>query len=308
MRRPDRRHKLTSVSDETAQDPVVLARALDAETLEGEVLLLSALGIPYELRPDGDALELVVAAAWAERARTELSRMGQDRQDPVASPALLGGRRAAIPAALGLVAFHAWLVSLAPSRREALYAAGDLDGVKVRAGELWRTATALTLHADGAHVVGNALATLIFVGAAGDWVGPGVALLCTVLAGILGNAAAVLVDPHHHAIGFSTATFGALGLTAVFDFVARYRSRLERQRAWLVLAAGVGLLVLLGAGERSDLLAHIFGLVAGALIGFLVTRSRPLRAKEPVHVGHTGQWIAGAVAVALLGLSWVPAR
>ena len=296
------------MSDETAQDPVVLARALDAEALEGEVLLLSALGIPYELRPDGEALELVVAAAWAGRARTELARMGQDRQDPVAQPALLGGRRAAIPAALGLVAFHGWLASLGPSRRAVLYAAGDLDGAKVRAGELWRMATALTLHADGAHVAGNALATMIFVGAAGDWVGPGVALLCTVLAGILGNGASVLVDANHHAIGFSTATFGALGLTAVFGFVARYRSRLERQRAWLVLAAGLGLLVLLGAGERSDLLAHIFGLVAGALIGLLVTRSRPLRAEKPVQVGNVGQWVAAVVAVALLVVSWVPVR
>ncbi|MEO6954082.1 MAG: rhomboid family intramembrane serine protease [Polyangia bacterium] len=295
------------MSDETAQDPVVVARALDAEALEGEALLLSALGIPFDLRPDGDAIELVVLAVWAERARTELSRMGQDRQDPVVQPALLGGRRAAIPAALGLVAFHAWLVSLPSARRDALYRAGDLDGVKVRAGELWRTSTALTLHADGAHVVGNALATMIFVGAAGDWVGPGVALLCTVLAGILGNAASVLVDPHHHAIGFSTATFGALGLTAVFGFVARYRSRLERQRAWLALAAGLGLLVLLGAGERSDLLAHIFGLVAGALIGFVVTRARPLRAQEPVQVGDAGQWLAAVIAVVLLVGAWLPA-
>ena len=285
----------------------MLARAVDAQALEGEVLLLSALGIPYELRGAADDLELVVAPMWAERARSELSRMGQDRQDPVVLPALLGGRRAAIPAALALVGFHAWIVSLSSARRAALYAAGDLDGAKVRAGQVWRTATALTLHADGAHVVGNALATMIFVGAAGDWVGPGVALLCTVLAGIAGNAASVVVDPAHHAIGFSTATFGALGLTAVFGFVARYRSRLERQRAWLALAAGLGLLVLLGAGERSDLLAHIFGLAAGALVGFVVTRSRPLRARSPVVVGDAGQWVAAFVAVALLVAAWLPA-
>lgn len=286
----------------------MLARVADAAAIESEVLLLSALGIPYELRPDGDALELVVAAVWAARARTELAGLGGDVQDPVIVPALLGGRRAAIPAALALVGFHAWLVALSSARRAALYAAGDLDGAKVRGGEFWRTATALTLHADGAHVVGNAFATMIFVGAAGDWVGPGVALLCTVLAGIIGNAASVLVDPAHHAIGFSTATFGALGLTAVFGFVARYRSRLERQRAWLALAAGLGLLVLLGAGERSDLLAHIFGLAAGALVGLVVTRSRPLRARAPVVTGNAGQWVAAILAVAVLVGAWLLAR
>ena len=134
--------------------------------------------------------------------------------------------------------------------------------------------------------------------AAGDWVGPGLALLCTVLVGVLGNAAAVVIDPHHLSIGFSTATFGALGLTSVFGFVARYRDRVQRKRAWLALGAGVALLAMTGAGERSDLLAHIFGLGAGALVGVLVTRAE-------IRLDVRGQVVAALLAIALLVLAWV---
>jgi rhomboid protease GluP len=274
---------------------VELKRAFDAEALEPEVLLLAALGIPYDLVPDGDELLLTVDAAHAERARMELSRAEDEPE--VLAPVLHGGVRSAIPTALALVGFHALLGMLPPGKREAIYRAGQLDAVKVRMGELGRTATALTLHADPGHVVGNALATAIFVSAAGDWVGPGLALFCTVLVGILGNLAAVAIDPHHLSIGFSTATFGALGLTSVFGFVARYRDRIQRKRAWLTLGAGIALLALTGAGERSDLLAHLFGLGAGALVGMFVTRAR-------IRLGPVGQWIAALLAVALLALAW----
>lgn len=309
---------MPTVSDAVEQIPSVVPIAVgrDAEDLHEEVLLLSALGIPHALRgaeraegvdgAGGEGVELIVAASHAEQARRELVAM-ERAEAPVPPPVLRNGARAGIPAALALLVGHALLMSLPMARRAAIYAAGELDSMKLRHGEVFRAATALTLHADLAHVVGNAVATAIFVSAAGDWVGPGVALGCTIAAGILGNLGAALIDPGHHSIGFSTATFGALGLTAVFGFVARYRDRIGRQRAWLALGAGIALLALLGAGERSDLIAHVLGLVAGALVGVAVVRTGPLRARRPRAIGATGQALAAFASLAMLAFAWLGA-
>ena len=46
-------------------------------------------------------------------------------------------------------------------------------------GAWWRAVTALTLHADVWHVVGNAVASLVFVSAIGRWLGSGLGALST---------------------------------------------------------------------------------------------------------------------------------
>jgi membrane associated rhomboid family serine protease len=264
---------VVAVADEPEEMMVAVARGIDAEALEAQLLLLLALGIPHALVPEGDDVTLVVPAALEVRVREELAGLASEEVRATPPPRLRGGSRAGIPAALVLLASHVVLQRLPAAVHARIFAAGELNAARVRAGELWRAATALMLHADFAHVVGNAVATAIFVTAVGDWIGPGLALTLTILAGVGGNLVAALVDPGHHAIGFSTATFGALGLTAVLGFVARYRDRLQRRRAWLTLAAGVALLAMLGGGsERADVLAHILGLVIGALFGLVASR------------------------------------
>jgi membrane associated rhomboid family serine protease len=281
----------------------VLLRGQDAEALEEAVLLLAALGLPYAIIPDDLGVALVVDESDAAKARRELAQLAEERRETAHEPVLHGGARAGVPAALALILGHLALWSLPLARRAAIYAAGELDAARVHAGELWRVVTALSLHADPAHVVGNAIATAIFVSAAGDWVGPGLALLLTVVAGGVANGLAALLDVGHRAIGFSTATFGALGLLAVFGFVARFRDRIARGRAWLVLGAGVALLALLGAGERSDVLAHLLGLGTGALLGAIVSRTRPATARvRPLfEIAYAG------VAMAIFALAWAAA-
>src|SRR2546422_4485816 len=56
------------------------------------------------------------------------------------------------------------------------------------AGEWWRTVTALTLHADVPHLLGNAVASVVLVGAVSRELGPGLGLWLLVLAGAGGNA------------------------------------------------------------------------------------------------------------------------
>jgi membrane associated rhomboid family serine protease len=135
-------------------------------------------------------------------------------------------------------------------------------------GEWWRAATALTLHADLAHVAANAVALGIFLGAVAHRLGPALATWLALAAGVAGNVLTALVARGGHAsIGASTAVFGVLGTLSALQ--------VPRRRAWLTLGVGVALLGFLGTGARADLLAHLFGFAAGVTEGLAVRRMAP---------------------------------
>jgi membrane associated rhomboid family serine protease len=176
------------------------------------------------------------------------------------------------------------------------FAHGSADAERILAGETWRAATALTLHADLPHVAGNALAGLIFVSAVCGALGFGAGSALVFATGFLGNLAnARFQVDQYSSVGASTAIFGAVGILAALA-VARHRHRGARgHRALVPLAAGLGLLAMLGTSERSDLSGHLFGLLAGTVLGLLWSRSV---AERP---GIAAQWgLASATAVALL--------
>ena len=55
--------------------------------------------------------------------------------------------------------------------------------------------------------------------------------------------------------------------------MARRRRPAPGRRAWVVVAAGVLLLAMLGTGADADVLAHVFGLVVGGALGLMVALS-----------------------------------
>jgi membrane associated rhomboid family serine protease len=172
----------------------------------------------------------------------------------------------------------------------------------VRDHELWRAVTALCLHADAMHVAGNAVASLVFVTALGRWLGPGLALLVTLLTGAAGNLfTAYLYSTTHNSVGASTSTFGALGVLGGLQFVRRYRDATvgRGRRALLGIAATLGLLAMLGMGERSDVVAHAaglgFGVLSGVFLGFFL--------KRPVRT--LGQGLCLLATVGLLSAAWL---
>ena len=148
------------------------------------------------------------------------------------------------------------------------FARGSATTERIVAGEWWRTVTALTLHIDAPHLLGNAVASVVLVGAVSWELGPGLGLWLLLLAGAGGNAfTAVGPGAHHDSVGASTAIFGAIGILAATRVVARRRSRRAASKPWVVIAACLALLALLGTSPDADLLAHLFGLLVGAVLG-----------------------------------------
>ena len=82
----------------------------------------------------------------------------------------------------------------------------------------------------------------------------------------------------------------------------RRRQGVRGRQAWVPLAAGVALLVMLGtAGERVDLLAHLFGFLVGGVLGIIAA----LFVVRPPEV--RVQWMLGIASFAVVILSWIVA-
>jgi membrane associated rhomboid family serine protease len=120
------------------------------------------------------------------------------------------------------------------------------------------------------------------------------------LAGIGGNwMNAAAHQAFHSSIGASTAVFGALGLLCGPAVVRRRRSGLRGRMLLTPLAAGLGLIAMLGVGGvRTDIWAHLFGFIAGVLLGL------PLAMALTKPPGPVVQLVCGLAALAVTIGSW----
>ncbi len=141
-----------------------------------------------------------------------------------------------------------------------------LDNVRMLLFHEWtRAVTALFLHADSAHILANAVFSLIFARLLSERTGTGLAFFLIIWAGAIANVAAAIIRPYFVlSIGFSTALFATVGS------LSGYTAYSSRPRALLPLAAGTAILAMLGTeGDNTDYLAHICGLFTGMVAGWL---------------------------------------
>ena len=273
-------------------------------------LVLQAQGIPHQLVPVGRGVALVVPVARAEQALRELASYERENVDwPPARPAppLLSS------GVSGAVVYSVILLAFAPIARTGLFGrnwweAGKLVAGRVRDGELGRAATALCLHADAAHLVGNLVFGCAFGVLAAHTMGLGVTWAGVLAAGFLGNLTnAWLQEATHSSIGASTAVFGCLGLMSSYEWMRRRALSLPPMRRYAPLLAAAALFGFFGAGEgqgdaRTDVVAHVTGAGWGMLLGALTGALR-----LPERLGSRAQRALALLVVALLAAAWVSA-
>jgi rhomboid protease GluP len=145
------------------------------------------------------------------------------------------------------------------------------DGVMLR-GEIYRPFTALFLHGDLEHLLGNAVFGMIFGIFVANSFGPLRGWGLILLSGFLGNLLNVWLhfpEPFR-SLGASTAVFGALGLLVGSGLDAAWRARSYRRglRAFAPLLAGLMIFTMNGIGDPgTDTLAHMTGMLCGVLLG-----------------------------------------
>ena len=283
-----------------SQAPVVVFRGSRAQCREFG-LVLEARAIEYQLLEGDGAWLLVVAPVLVDAARDELTRYAAERSAPRAVPSFaepLAG------AAVGAVGYTVVLLLTAYCAGIGLFGADWLSRGALEAGaerQWWRAVTALTLHLDQAHLLGNLLFGVAAGVLASRLLGAGVAWAGIVGAGALANYVEMLVSPAtHEAVGASTAVFAALGILTGLAWRQRLTLRERRLYRWAPLIAGISLLTFLGAGtEHVDVLGHALGFIFGTSLGWLYARARiPLQRSASLQIA------AGAGAVLLIGVAW----
>lgn len=279
-----------------ADDGELVRTAPSRRRGEELALVLEALGVPHRLERAAREWELRVP--WAERERA-LAALDAYEREPLRRRVVLGTPMTMLGIYVGGVLSAFAGVTGPRVDASAWFQHGSARAEAVLAGEPWRAVTALTLHADATHLLGNVALGAVVLGALGGVWGWGVATLLAVASGAAGNlATACTWGTPHDAVGASTALFGAIGALAGTGFVERARAVLGRP--WVAIAAAFGLLGMLGAGgERTDVLAHLFGLAAGIGLGAaaaLAARRAP---------GALVQLVAGALAAGSVIGAWL---
>ena len=240
-------------------------------------LVLDQEGIAHQLRAVGDDRWALVIESDDDAVRAEAAVGAFERENP---PQALAAREEVAPSAgvvpgllfgLALLALQVWT---GPESENRWFARGSAEASSILRGEWWRTVTALTLHADAGHAVGNALLGGFLLALLTRRIGAGLAAWAVLLSGALGNAAAAeLMRRHFSSVGASTAVFGALATLAALQAVDPH----SRRRAWIPLGAGVALLGFLGSSTRADLAGHLCGFAAGLGLGLVIARLPRLR-------------------------------
>jgi membrane associated rhomboid family serine protease len=148
---------------------------------------------------------------------------------------------------------------------------GLAHSVKIMQGEWWRTITALSLHADSAHLAGNIGFGALFGILVSRYIGSGAAWFTILVCGALGNALnALLHQSLHVSIGASTMVFAALGILGVFALSGRHSYAQRGVRRWAPFIATIALLGFVGTGgERTDIMAHLSGYLCGCIGGLI---------------------------------------
>ena len=202
--------------------------------------------------------------------------------------------------ALLLVGFFA--ITGPRAGRSVWFERGSADAARLMAGEWWRTITALTLHADVPHLLGNALATVILVTAVCWNVGPG-------RRAVAGAPRRRRRQRPHRRRAPGRSHLGR----RLHGDVRRHRDSrraahrrrpdgASRRKWWVVVAAGLALLALLGTGPHADILAHLFGFLVGGGLGVIAALT--LRRPVPALV----QWLLVVAAGAVVAVAWRLAR
>ena len=238
-------------------------------------LVLDSRSIPCSLENDGECWRLMVPEPSMASALHELRLFVEENRNwpPPASPAhpLAENTLTTLSVLLLLATFynitHLDLFVSGTSSPDWINL-GNANPAAIRDGEWWRLVTALTLHADLLHLVSNLSIGGIFVLFLCRELGSGLSWSLILGSGVLGNLInSLLQSPDHRSVGASTALFGTVGILASVNII-RSPDYFIKRRLLLPLAAALALLATLGTeGKHTDLGAHLFGFISGAVLG-----------------------------------------
>lgn len=241
------------------------------EQLESYSLVLSAVGIDHNVT--AEAGELLVAKDDAEQAIEQLASYTQENSHwprPMVEQqtAQHSGELVTLLLFAALIFFYQYTGPWQDTNPWFEAGAVNREAIML-AHQWWRPVTALTLHADGTHILGNFLIGSSVVLLLSRVTGFGLCWFLIIFTGICANFCNVVFRGEQHlSVGFSTSVFAAIGIISGLRISWNKMSLTD---IVLPLGAGLGLLAFLGSGgPRTDLGAHLLGFFCGVVTGVAV--------------------------------------
>jgi len=303
-----------------------VSRTADRRKSREHELVLQAMGIPHGTMHADGALLLLVRTEDGLRALEQIERyerenVGWPPREEVPAPISDGAVAIVVYAAVLLIVYAIDHGLERSGAKRDLWTTGAAVAGRIRAGQWWRAITALTLHTDVSHVIGNLLFGGVFGWILARSVGAGFAWAGFLLAGTIGNLLNAALQPADHvSIGASTGVFGALGIQVAFEWARRRETGASKWRTWLPIAMGLALFLWLGTGggsfsvtdtareterklteitSRVDVMAHVTGAAVGLLVGIVLAALR-----HKVSFRGRAQIVSGVLTIVGVAGAW----
>ena len=179
----------------------------------------------------------------------------------------------------------------------SLLEAGAMIPALVARGEWYRLVTAMFLHVGLFHLALNGFALYVFGGLVEQVLGSARFLGIYLVTGFAGSAVSFAFgDPSRAAVGASGAVFGLLGAWLAYNLRRRSLGLAQANVRWVLMLLAINLafgLIL----PRIDWLAHLGGLAAGLVGGFLIEGVGRRAARTASQIGALFLVTAGAGAL-----------
>lgn len=249
---------------------IVLHEDLSSEQADDYALALASCNIPSLSAADGESWKILVYEEDFEYAWRVVEQYTEENPETI-SDGMPSSRWKPLTFTGVWMAFAllSWHIAAGSGNDREMFADNYAASASaILEGELYRSVTALVLHANAAHLAGNMVGIALFGSAVCQAAGWGAGVFMILMTGISGNIMnAYLYRSDHISVGSSTAVFGAIGILCACRFVRAFKIGENRMRAFLPLCAGLALLGFLGSGPHTDIMAHLFGFVSGIAMG-----------------------------------------
>lgn len=267
-------------------------------------LMLSSVGISHNLSQAAEEMVLGVTDDDAQKARAQISiYLHENRNWPpgLTDPTDNFSPIFQPPTLLLIGALSLFYTVTGPWSGHSFWftkGAGDATAI-LQDHEYYRLVTALTLHADNVHLLGNCLFGGFLFHFFCRLTGNGLGLFTMIITATLANYINVLLHGSNHLfIGFSTAVFAIIGSLAMISRKDRPTTKYSRI---LPFMAGAALLAMIGSsGERTDLGAHFFGLCSGLAAGWILSHPLVFKMRQSLLL----QAILFLCSLAIITFSW----
>jgi membrane associated rhomboid family serine protease len=250
---------------------VIIFENLSADQADTYRLVLSSSGISHRSKKGKHGWDILVNDTEHEKAINTIEQYLKENRDfhPTDEPLCHEYRKTFTGLWVSAILLASHVAITTGNDSEVFVRTYGSSAFHILRGELYRSVTSLMIHANAMHLAGNMLGIAIFGTAVCTITGWGVGWFMILATGVSGNLInAFLYKTGHLSIGASTAVFGAVGILAAHQFFKKFRLPGRRMKAWLPLGAGLAILSMLGSGgERTDLTAHLFGFMAGLILG-----------------------------------------